>query len=85
MTEARDTAGVIAPPPLMLAAAIVLGLVLDWLLPAYGLTVLLSLGGAHRHWRYSDRRWRLARRSCDARLPRAPAPTSNHGNLHRAW
>ncbi len=44
MTEAPDTAGVIAPPPLMLAAAIVLGLLLDWLLPAYTLTVLLSLG-----------------------------------------
>jgi protein-S-isoprenylcysteine O-methyltransferase Ste14 len=44
MTEAPDTAGVIAPPPLMLAAAIVLGLVLDWLLPAYVLTVLLSFG-----------------------------------------
>jgi len=41
--EARDTAGVIAPPPLLLVAVIVLGLLLDWLLPAYVLTVLLTL------------------------------------------
>lgn len=44
MTQARDNPGVIAPPPLILAAAIVLGLLLDWLFPAYVLTVLLSLG-----------------------------------------
>jgi protein-S-isoprenylcysteine O-methyltransferase Ste14 len=43
MTEGRDTAGVIAPPPLLLAAAIVLGLLLDWLLPARGLGTLLPL------------------------------------------
>ena len=43
MTEARDNAGVIAPPPLLALAVIVLGLALDWLLPAYVLTVLLSL------------------------------------------
>jgi protein-S-isoprenylcysteine O-methyltransferase Ste14 len=43
MTENRDTAGVIAPPPLLFAAAIVLGLLLDWLLPAYLLMLLLSL------------------------------------------
>ena len=42
MTEARDNAGVIAPPPLIALAAVVLGLALDWLLPAYLLTVLLS-------------------------------------------
>ena len=42
MTEARDSAGVIAPPPLIALAAVVLGLALDWLLPAYLLTVLLS-------------------------------------------
>jgi protein-S-isoprenylcysteine O-methyltransferase Ste14 len=42
MNEDRDTAGVIAPPPLLALAAIVLGLALDWLLPAYVLTVLLS-------------------------------------------
>jgi protein-S-isoprenylcysteine O-methyltransferase Ste14 len=42
MTEVRDNAGVIAPPPLIALAAVVLGLALDWLLPAYVLTVLLS-------------------------------------------
>jgi protein-S-isoprenylcysteine O-methyltransferase Ste14 len=42
MAEARDTPGVIAPPPLLAAAAVVLGLLLDWLLPAYLLRVLLS-------------------------------------------
>lgn len=44
MTEHRDTAGVIAPPPLLAAAAVVLGLLLDWLAPAYLLTVMLSWG-----------------------------------------
>lgn len=42
MTEARDTAGVIAPPPLIALAVVVLGLALDWLMPAYVLTVLLT-------------------------------------------
>jgi protein-S-isoprenylcysteine O-methyltransferase Ste14 len=42
MMKARDTAGVIAPPPLMALAAIILGLLLDWLAPAYVLMVLLS-------------------------------------------
>ena len=42
MTETRDNAGVIAPPPLIALAAVVLGLALDWLLPAYVLTVLLT-------------------------------------------
>jgi protein-S-isoprenylcysteine O-methyltransferase Ste14 len=42
MTGTRDNAGVIAPPPLIALAAVVLGLALDWLLPAYVLTVLLS-------------------------------------------
>lgn len=42
MAEVRDTPGVIAPPPLLAAAAVVLGLLLDWLLPAYLLRVLLS-------------------------------------------
>jgi len=41
MTKTADTAGVIAPPPLLAAAVIVLGLILDWLLPAYVLTLLL--------------------------------------------
>jgi len=43
LKAARDTAGVIAPPPLIGLAAVVLGLALDRLLPAYVLTVLLSL------------------------------------------
>ena len=43
MTETRDTAGVIAPPPLIALTAVLLGLALDWLLPAYVLTVLLTL------------------------------------------
>ena len=42
MSETRDTAGVIAPPPLLALAALVLGLLLDWLAPAYVLYVLLS-------------------------------------------
>jgi protein-S-isoprenylcysteine O-methyltransferase Ste14 len=43
MTETRDIAGVIAPPPLIALAAILIGVALDWLLPAYVLAVLLSL------------------------------------------
>jgi protein-S-isoprenylcysteine O-methyltransferase Ste14 len=43
MTETRDSAGVIAPPPLIALAAVVLGLALDWLLPAFLLSVLLTL------------------------------------------
>ena len=39
----RDNAGVIAPPPLIALAAVLIGLALDWLLPAYLLTLLLSL------------------------------------------
>jgi protein-S-isoprenylcysteine O-methyltransferase Ste14 len=42
MHSTNETAGVIAPPPLLALAAIVLGLLLDWLLPAYVLTVFLS-------------------------------------------
>ncbi len=42
-TETRDTAGVIAPPPLLALAVVVLGLLLDWLLPAYMLELMLSL------------------------------------------
>lgn len=37
-----DTAGVIAPPPLIALAVVVFGLLLDWLLPAYVLFLLLS-------------------------------------------
>ncbi len=43
MDKPADTAGVIAPPPLMALAAVVVGLLLDWLLPAYVLSVLLTL------------------------------------------
>jgi protein-S-isoprenylcysteine O-methyltransferase Ste14 len=42
MTETHDNAGVIAPPPLIALTAVVLGLALDWLLPAFVLRVLLS-------------------------------------------
>jgi len=41
VTNARDTAGVIAPPPLIALAVIVVGLALDWLLPTFVLRVLL--------------------------------------------
>jgi protein-S-isoprenylcysteine O-methyltransferase Ste14 len=44
MLETRDAPGVIAPPPLIALAAVVIGLALDWLMPAYVLTVLLSWG-----------------------------------------
>jgi protein-S-isoprenylcysteine O-methyltransferase Ste14 len=43
MVKQTDTAGVIAPPPLLALAVIVLGLLFDWLLPAYVLSLLLSL------------------------------------------
>ena len=42
MAEAHDTAGVIAPPPLIALGVVVIGVALDWLLPAYVLTTLLS-------------------------------------------
>jgi protein-S-isoprenylcysteine O-methyltransferase Ste14 len=44
LTDTRDNAGVIAPPPLLALAAIVLGLLLDYVAPAYLLDVLLSWG-----------------------------------------
>jgi protein-S-isoprenylcysteine O-methyltransferase Ste14 len=44
MTETR-TAGVIAPPPLIALAAIIIGVALDWLLPAYVLSALLTRNG----------------------------------------
>lgn len=43
MTESRDTAGVIAPPPLIALAVVVVGVAFDWLMPAYVLTLLLPL------------------------------------------
>jgi protein-S-isoprenylcysteine O-methyltransferase Ste14 len=45
--KATDTAGVIAPPPLLALAAVVFGLLLDGLFPAYLLGALLP-GGQHR-------------------------------------
>ena len=42
--EAADSAGVIAPPPLIALAAIVFGLLLDGLFPAYVLSVALPRG-----------------------------------------
>lgn len=44
MSATRDNPGVIAPPPLIALAAVILGLAFDWLLPAYVLSVLLSIG-----------------------------------------
>ena len=41
MVEA-DNPGVIAPPPLIAGATILLGLLLDWILPTYILTILLQ-------------------------------------------
>ncbi len=43
LNETRDTAGVIAPPPLIALAVVLAGVFLDWLLPAYVLRVLFSL------------------------------------------
>ena len=42
MTTKPDTAGVIAPPPLLALAAVVFGLLFDGLFPAFVLTVLLD-------------------------------------------
>ena len=44
MTDTADKPSVIAPPPLLFAVAIVLGLLLDRLLPAYVLATLLTFG-----------------------------------------
>ena len=43
MTSTDDTPGVIAPPPLLALGVVVIGLLLDHLLPAYVLSLLLSL------------------------------------------
>jgi protein-S-isoprenylcysteine O-methyltransferase Ste14 len=42
--QSSDNPGVIAPPPVLAAAAVVLGLLLDWVAPAYLLEVTLSWG-----------------------------------------
>jgi protein-S-isoprenylcysteine O-methyltransferase Ste14 len=44
MREKGDNAAVIAPPPLLALAAVVLGLLLDYLAPAYLLVTVLSWG-----------------------------------------
>ena len=44
MIEHRDNARVIMPPPLLALAAVVLGLLLDYVAPAYLLAMLLSWG-----------------------------------------
>jgi len=43
LSTSRDNAAVIAPPPLIALAVVVLGLLLDWLLPAYLLGLLVAL------------------------------------------
>jgi len=45
MTEVRGTAGVIVPPPLIALGAIILGMLLDWLVPAYVLSAVLTRSG----------------------------------------
>ncbi len=42
MSEAKDNPGIIAPPPLIALAALVLGLVLSWFVPLYMLETVLS-------------------------------------------
>lgn len=43
MTDAKDNAGVIAPPPLIALAAVIVGFALDWLMPLFVLDTLLGL------------------------------------------
>ncbi len=42
LTEPKDNPGVIAPPPLLALGVVVIGIALDWLAPAYVLTILLT-------------------------------------------
>lgn len=42
MNGSKDNPGVIAPPPLIALAAVVLGFALDWLLPLYVMATLLG-------------------------------------------
>jgi len=52
LSEPRDNPGVIAPPPLIALATVLLGLALDWFLPPFilrglfGFWTRLVLGGA---------------------------------------
>lgn len=41
-TPTPDTPGVIAPPPLIALATVLLGLLIDWLFPVYVLTVVME-------------------------------------------
>jgi protein-S-isoprenylcysteine O-methyltransferase Ste14 len=45
MMDVRDTAGVIAPPPLVALGAVIFGVLLDWLMPAYVLSAVLTRNG----------------------------------------
>lgn len=45
MTDVRETAGVIAPPPLVALGAVILGVLLDWLMPAYVSSAVLTRNG----------------------------------------
>jgi protein-S-isoprenylcysteine O-methyltransferase Ste14 len=45
MADRKDIPGVIAPPPLIALAAVLIGLLLDWLLPVYVLATLLGAWG----------------------------------------
>ena len=41
MADRKDIPGIIAPPPLIALAAVLIGLLLDWLMPIYVLATLL--------------------------------------------
>lgn len=43
MQKAADNPGVIAPPPLIAAGVLLLGLLLDWLFPVYVISIVFSL------------------------------------------
>jgi protein-S-isoprenylcysteine O-methyltransferase Ste14 len=43
INQTKDTAGVIAPPPLIALAVVIIGLLLDWQMPAYLLLLMLSM------------------------------------------
>jgi protein-S-isoprenylcysteine O-methyltransferase Ste14 len=42
LADRKDIPGVIAPPPLIALAAVLIGLLLDWLMPVYVLATLLK-------------------------------------------
>jgi hypothetical protein len=41
MADRKDIPGIIVPPPLIALAAVLIGLLLDWLVPVYVLATLL--------------------------------------------